>query len=116
MRDHHYFEAYARHNRMFPQGFVDTDKGRILLADSETPLVEDGRIFYRTAFCIYTEGADIASSHEYEWGETGASHTERQARLKEAVDHAYEHLTNLYNAGFYDDERKADFSSVHSQA
>lgn len=110
MRDHHYFEQYVRDHQMLPQGYVDTDLGRILLADSEVPLSDGDRVFYRTAFCIFREGADLATLAEYDWNESGGSYSERQVRLQDATDHAYATLRQLVNAGFYDDARKNDFS------
>ena len=111
MKDHNYFDRYARDHKMIPQGYVDTPEGRILLADSEDPIVEHGRLFYRTGYCIERAGLDIANYNDYDINQTGGSHSERKFRLDDATMDAREILAKLIESGFYDDGRKNHFSA-----
>ena len=104
MRDHNYFEGYARHNKMIPQGYVDTPQGRILLADSEGLIREDGKLFYRTGYGVERGGMDFGNFHDYDPG------TDQQTRLNEAVEHARNILAQLDAAGYFDDARRNNFS------
>ena len=111
MRDHHYFDGYIRHRKTFPQGYVDTPEGRVWLADSEEPIYENGRIFYRTIYGVGRDNkAEFAADAEYELHETGGSHTERDARLSEAVVEARKRIKILMDSGYFDDDRKGHFS------
>lgn len=104
------FEKWARSMKMLPQTMKDTDLGNILLADSEKALKNNGRIFYRTAAAIEVQGMEGAFYHDYELGETGASHSEKETRLKEAWEAAYARLQQLHAAGYFDDARRGQFS------
>lgn len=111
MRDHNYFDRFARDHKMRPQGYVDTDDGRILLADSEELIVEKGRLFYRTGYAIHRDGLDLGNYNDYGLDETGGSHSDRQYRLNEATMTARQVLRQLVQSGFYDDGRKKHFSA-----
>ena len=95
---------------MIPQGYVDTPEGRILLADSMDLIHEGGKMFYRTGYAIERQGVDLGTHNDYEWHESGASNSARDARLSEAVTHARLTLAQLQESGFYDDARKHSFS------
>jgi len=110
MRDHNFFEGYARKHKMFPQRPVETKLGRVLLADSEEAILAHGRLFYRTGYAIERGGLDIGNFHEYDLNETGGSHSAKQQRLEEALMHATVTMAQLDDAGYFDDDRKADFS------
>jgi hypothetical protein len=113
MRDHKYFDRFARHHKMRPTGTVETRYGRILLADSGEMVVEKKHMFYRTGFAILRDGAglDLGSYADYEIGEKGGSATEQKYRLGEAEMAARELMAQLDAAGYYDANRKQDFST-----
>lgn len=111
MRDHNFFEGFARRHRMVPYGFVNTKYGRILLADSGEPIHHEGRIFYRTGYAIERAGVQIGNYNDYELNVTGGSHSEQDFRILEAVTHAKSTLAQTLKSGFYDDGRKQSFSS-----
>lgn len=73
---------------MFPQYAVSTEYGKILLADSEEAISEDGMLFYRTGYALDRGGLQIGNFNDYLIGESGGSHTDRQYRLQEALTHA----------------------------
>jgi len=102
MRDHQWFDTFARKNKMRPQKAVETKHGKVLLADSEEPILEDGRLFYRTGYAVQRHGLDIGNHHDYAINETGGSRTDQQYRLDEALIHAQETLAQLEAAGYYD--------------
>ena len=110
MRDHNFFEGFARRHGMIPYGYVDTKHGRILLADSGKPLHEEGRIFYRAGYAIERAGVQIGNFNDYELNVTGGSHSDQDYRIKEAANHAKKTLAQTLQSGFYDHGRKQDFS------
>ena len=97
---------------MRAEGYVDTNEGRILLADSGDMINEDGKLFYRTGYAIERSGLEFGNYADYEIGEDGfgSSHSDRDFRLSQAVFHARTTLNQLDDSGFFDDARKADFS------
>ncbi len=113
MRTHKYFDKYVRHLKMRPVKRVEVKLGSILLADSGEIILEDGRMFFRTAYAILRDGAglDIGASAEYELDEVGGSQSEQNYRLDDAEMAATMFMTQLDDAGYYDAESKHDFSS-----
>jgi hypothetical protein len=113
MKQHAYFDKYARHNKMRPTGTAHGKHCRILLADSGEPIVEGRRVFYRTGFCLDREGKglDLASYGEYEIGEAGGSQQEQKFRLADATMSARKLMADLHASGYFDDDRKGDFST-----
>lgn len=106
MRDHNFFDGYARSKKMLPVKAVETRHGTILLADSDDIIVEGGRMFYRTGWAILRGGAEFANHADYEINE-GLS---KEQRLKEAELNAEWYLSKFDENGFFDDDRKHDFS------
>ena len=98
---------------MRPTGSVETRLGRILLADSGEMIVENKRMFYRTGYGILRdgEGLDLGNYADYELGEDGATQAEQKYRLDEATMAARELMAQLEAAGYYDADRKHDFST-----
>lgn len=97
---------------MVPQGYVETREGRVLLADSEVPILVDGLACYRTGYAVQRERLWWGNYHDYPASETGGSRSERDARLNEAVSHARMNLAITVKGGLYDDARKNDFSTL----
>jgi len=112
VRDHKYFDRFARHHKMRPVKRVETKHGSILLADSEEIIVENKRMFYRTGYAIFRdgEGLDLGNFGEYELGEPGGSQNDQKYRLDDAQMAATEVMAQLNQAGYYDADRKHDFS------
>ena len=110
MRDHNFFDGFARKNKMVPVGYIDTKYGRVLLADSCSCINENGKLIYRTGYAIQRAGLDFGNFNDYEINETGSSHSERFWRLNEALNHATESMRWLDQSGYFDDGRKQDFS------
>lgn len=111
MRDHQFFEKFAESKKMRPVGYVDTPQGRVLLADSERAIAENGRIFYRTGYAVQRSGLDFGNFAEYELHETGGSKSQQQERLNQALVSARTFIAQLDESGYFDDGRKGDFST-----
>ena len=112
MRNHECFDKYARDRKMQPVKRVEGKFGSILLADSGEMIVENGHMFFRTAYAILRDGAglDIGASAEYELNEVGGSQSEQNYRLDEAEMAATMFMALLDDVGYYDAESKHDFS------
>ncbi|MEE9158913.1 MAG: hypothetical protein V3U60_11065 [Gammaproteobacteria bacterium] len=112
MREHPYFDKFVRQHKMRPVKRVEAEHGSILLADSGEMIVEGGRMFFRTAFGVMRDGAglDVGSFGEYELGEPGGSQAEQKFRLDDAELAATQFMAQLHQSGYYDGERKNDFS------
>ena len=113
MRTHKYFDKFARHNKMRPVKRIEADNGSILLADSGEIITENRRMFYRTGFAILREGAglDLGSFAEYELDEPGGAQNQQPYRLRDAEMAAKQLMAQLNATGYYDADRKHDFSS-----
>lgn len=108
MRDHTFFEQYARKKKMLPQQAVTIPEGRILLADSEEMIVEKGRMFYRTAWAYQRDQqVEFANYAEYELNDLKS----KEQRLEEAMFSAGEWVGMMVNAGYFDGDPRHDFSS-----
>ena len=112
MRTHHYFDKFARDHKMRPIKRVEGKFGSILLADSGEIISENKRMFYRTAYAIFRdgEGLDIGCFAEYELNEPGGNHSEQEYRLGEAEMAANVFMAQITDTGYYDANRKHDFS------
>ena len=104
MRAHPYFDKYVRDHKMRPVKRIEHKHGSILLADSGEMIVEDQRMFFRTAYAILRdgEGLDFAQSAEYELNEPGGSQGEQKYRLAAAKLTAKWWLSQLIESGYYD--------------
>lgn len=98
---------------MRPVKRVEAKHGSILLADSGEMIVENKRMFYRTGYAILRdgEGLDLGNFGEYELGEPGGSQNEQKYRLEDAQMAATQVMAQLDAAGYYDADRKLDFST-----
>ena len=112
-----FFENWARRNNMVPVGRYTFDEGDILVADSGesfTGKTSEGVYlnFFRTGFCIHRDKNWLASTHDYLASEMGprTKAGARAYRIKEALEYAQKYLRQTFEAGLYDDGRKADFS------
>ena len=112
MKQHPYFDRYVRDHKMRPIKRVEHKHGSILLADSGEIIVEEGRMFFRTAYAILREGSglDLASSAEYELNEPGGTQAEQKYRIDEAEMAAELLMAQLTESGYYDANCKHDFS------
>lgn len=111
MRDHRFFEQWARKNSMRPICRVEEPGGDVLLADSGRPFYttgEDGRrrFVYRTAFAIEREQCWVASV-----ADTDATDPEmmsrtpqgaQEFRVNEALAYARNAIAQTSAAGLYD--------------
>ena len=106
-RDYHFFDRWARANKMKPVCRVEEKDGDVLIADSGSVITEDGRTFYRTGFAIERDQAWLASTHEYEWTEFPEEtlRGKQQRRINEALDFARKYIAQTVEAGLYDAQR-----------
>lgn len=108
MRDHTFFERYARKMKMMPQKAVAVPEGRVLLADSEDIIVEGGRMFYRTGWAFMRgENLEFGNFAEYELNDPKT----KDQRLDEAQFSAGEWVGMMTNSGYFDGDPRYDFSS-----
>ena|SRR5690554_1996935 len=114
-RDYHFFEQWARRNRMKPVVRVEEKHGDILIADSGEPFLEDGELKYRTGFAIEREKAWLAAYQDYQWNEfpdrTLAG--KQEARVNEALAYARMYLAQTKAAGLYDGGKNSFSQPIH---
>ena len=105
-RDHHFFDEWARRNQMIPQYVVETDEGRVLIADSDDVIVDGEKMYYRTGYAIDRGGLEIGNYHDYDHLEMSSltPRSAQQARMDEAVFHARHILSQTVEAGLYDND------------
>lgn len=121
MRDHTFFEGWARANNMFPvkRERDDSWPADILFADSGVPFFgenQDGIYgrWYRTAFAFETDQAWTASYCDYPAQDFDliSRHQGQQQRVNEAESAALGYLMQLNDSGLFDHARKADFAKT----
>ena len=106
-KDQKYVEQWMRNNNMFPETKIPGADGEIVLADSRSAFVHEGKWVYRTGYCIQRGETRIAATCDYSMDHDSNLTPEgkRSLRLSDAISEATVRMQQLRQVGYHDAPR-----------